>query len=425
MGAERLVRLFGAPAGPGWLVRHRRAGMERFAASGLPSMRDELWKYTSLAALAEIPFQLPGAPVGLTRDRLDRLVFGNLRESRLVFLDGILVRDLSSPDLGGAGVAVLAATGAPVPGFGLSEGAPFPDLNTALFVEGTRIRIPRGVALVRPLHLVFVSSGGAVPVLASPRVLIEAEEGARAEIVEAYVSMGPGVHLTNAVTETVLAPGASLAHIRIQEEGAQAHHLGRLEARLGPSSRLASHVVSIGAALSRHEIHVRLEGEGAACSLDGLYLAASGQHTDHVTVVDHARPGGRSDQVYKGILHGASRAVFYGKVVVRPDAQRTEAHQRNQNLLLSPEAEVDTRPQLQIDADDVACTHGATVGRLDPQAVFYLRSRGLETEAANSLLTLAFARELLDRIPLEAARVQLHSVLCAWLTRTLGRGIVS
>ena len=403
------------------LERVREGAFERFSARGLPTLREEDWRYTSLEGIARVPFQPadPRRAEALTAERLGHLLLGNLGRLRLVFVDGRYAPALSSPLLR-EGVEVGLLRG-PVAGLGRCvdlDAQPFAALNTAFLADGALVRV--SAELEDPVYLLHVSSGEGEPTVAHPRALVLAEPGSRFRVVEIYLGAGRGPTLTNALTELIAGPGAVVEHLKLQLEGEQASHIGSLQVLQESGSSVVSHLVSLGAKLSRSETRVLLGGEGASCVLNGLTLASDGQHADALTVVDHAAPRCRSAQLYKSVLHGRSRGVFFGRIRVRPDAQKTEAHQTNRNLLLSDEAEADSRPQLRIDADDVVCTHGATVGQLDAQALFYLRSRGISPEAARSLLTRAFVDEVLDRLPVPQVHDQLSASLCAWMTRSLG-----
>lgn len=399
----------------------RADAFERFSAHGLPTLREEDWRHTSLEGIARTPFAPAGARGAetLTAERLSHLLLGNLGSPRLVFVDGRYAPALSSP-LSRTGVEVGRLSGA-VPGLGRSvdlAAQPFAALNTAFLSDGALVRV--STAVEDPVYLLHVSTGEGEPTVSHPRALILAEPGSRFRIVEIYLGSGRGATFTNAVTELIAGPGAVVEHLKLQLEGEQASHIGLLQVLQESGSSVVSHLVSLGAKLSRSETRVRLGGEGASCVLNGLTLASDGQHADALTVVDHAAPRCRSEQLYKSVLHGRSRGVFFGRIRVRPGARKTEAHQTNRNLLLSDEAEADSRPQLTIDADDVICTHGATVGQLDAQAIFYLRSRGISLEAARSLLTQAFVDEVLDRLPIPQVCDQLSASFCAWMTRSLG-----
>jgi len=272
--------------------------------------------------------------------------------------------------------------------------------------------VPRNVALDAPVELVFFAAANR-PVVAHPRILVVLEAGASATVVERYIGDDSQPYLTNVVTEAIVGPNASLRHVKTQEEGAAAFHLASIWAHQAPSSRFRSCSISLGAALARTDISTLLDGEGAECDLDGLYIGRNQQHVDHHTIIDHRSPHASSRELYKGVLDDAATGVFNGKVFVRQDAQKSNAQQMNKNLLLSDSATVDTKPQLEIFADDVKCSHGATVGRLDATALFYLRSRGIDAQRAREILVYAFANEMLDRIAIEPLRIDLERTLGA------------
>jgi Fe-S cluster assembly protein SufD len=299
--------------------------------------------------------------------------------------------------------------------------SPFTALNSAFWSEAILVRIPAGLKAPIPVHLLFLSAGGATPRVGSPRVLVVAEEDSEVSVVESYVGLGPGVRLTNAVTEIVVGRGARVDHYRLQREDRGAYHVGALAARVGRDGRFRSTAVSVGGAISRVDLHVELAGEGAEGILHGLYEATGTQVVDHHTTIDHAVPHGTSRELYKGILDGHARAVFHGRVNVRAGAQKTDAIQANTNLLLSEGALVHSTPQLEILANDVKCKHGATVGQLDRDVLFYLRSRGIGEAQARRLLIHAFAGEIADRIPVEAVRAQLGGCLVTMAGGEAGR----
>jgi Fe-S cluster assembly protein SufD len=294
-------------------------------------------------------------------------------------------------------------------------GGAWPALNLAFSPDGALVEVPAGVAVETPIHLLFLTTAREVAPMTHPRSLIVVGRGGQASVVETYAAVAGGTYLTNAVTRIVLGEGAGLVHQRIERESGQAFHVGRTEVRQARDSRLTSSAVFFGGRIARQDVRVRLEGEGAECGLDGLYVIGGRQHVDIHTVVDHAVPRGRSRQLYKGVLDGRARGVFSGRVVVRPGAQKTDAFQTNKNLLLSDGVEVDSKPQLEIFADDVKCSHGAADGQLAADALFYLRSRGLGEAAARALLTYGFASEVLSRIPLDQVRTRLEALLQARL----------
>jgi Fe-S cluster assembly protein SufD len=290
----------------------------------------------------------------------------------------------------------------------------FAALNTALFTSGLFLKIPLGVSVAAPIHLLFVGEGAneAAPPAAFPRVMIVAGENSSATIIESYASPGDdSIYLTNAIVDFSLADGARLQHYKIQRESLGAFHVAATRAELGPHSAYHTTTINFGAALSRHDIHVQMDHAGAECSVDGLYMVDNAQHTDTHSVIDHKQPHCTSRQLYKGVLDGKSHAVFNGKVFVRHGAQQTDAQQTNKNLLLSEDARVDTKPQLEIFADDVKCAHGAAVGRLSEDEVFYLESRGINPALARNMLTYGFAEEVIERIKIDSIKRELNEAV--------------
>jgi Fe-S cluster assembly protein SufD len=392
-----------AATGPDWLSALRHESLARFAAAGFPTRRDEDWKYTDLKLVARRSF-LAGPAQALDAPGID-----GLDCPALVFVNGRLVDTVGLP----AGATVVPLSQA------IADGHPacrellgrvanperhrFATLATALFTDGVLLDLPDDTVLESPLRLVFLAGGGPDPVLACPRVLVRAGVNSRATLIEHY-GAAPGESLSLAVTELALGAGAHLEHYRIQEESGDAFHLGVLAAKLGRDATLVSHNLSVGARIARLDLDVELAGPGSRVEMNGLYIVRDRQHADSHTRVDHAVPRTTSDELYRGVLTGKSRAVFNGKAIVHPGAAGTDARQANANLLLSAEAEVDTKPELEIYADDVKCAHGATTGQLDTAALFYLRSRGIDEDTAKSLLTFAFADTVLARMGLASLR---------------------
>jgi len=416
-----------APTLPGhdlpWLRQAREAAMERFARLGFPGLRDEDWKYTSVAAIERQHFAVaPALPSSLAAGQAEGFVLPGTH--LLVFVDGGFEPRLSRlgalPD--GVTVGSLAEALRREPGElegrlgGVQEnGTVFAALNQAFACDGAYIQVLPGRKIQAPIQLLFLASRA--DLLIQPRNLILAEEGSSVCIIEQHGAVGEGTYFTNAVTGIVVGQGATVEHHKLQQEGGQAFHIASITAEQGRDSRLVSTSFALGATLARVDIAVGLAGEGAACNLDGLYIAGGRQHLDHHTRIDHLKPRCSSREIYKGVLAGASRAVFNGKVIVHPDAQQSDAFQSNHNLLLSENAEVDTKPQLEIFADDVKCGHGATVGQLDPEQLFYLRSRGVDEGLARTLLTAAFAREVVDRVGFGALQERLDQLLSACLSK--------
>jgi len=289
----------------------------------------------------------------------------------------------------------------------------FVALNTAALEDGAFVHIKRGTVVDEPIHLLFVSTPSAGPTVSHPRTLIIAEENCQATIVESYSGTPDRVYFTNAVTEVAVAENAVLDHYKVQRESLKAYHVATMQLQLARSANFSSHSIALGGSLVRNDANAYLGGEGIECTLNGVYLGNDRQVIDNHTAIDHAMPHCNSHEVYKGILDGHSRGVFNGKIFVRQDAQKTDAKQTNQTLLLSPTAQIDTKPQLEIFADDVKCTHGATIGQLSDEALFYLRARGIPKDQARALLTYAFAGDIVSRIKVDAIRAQLDQVLLA------------
>jgi Fe-S cluster assembly protein SufD len=413
---------FKGSGAPDWLAHLRRSAIERFEERGFPTTDEEDWKYTNVAQISRQTFR-PARRRDSTRPDLAPFTYGEASASRLVFVNGHFSAELSSTAGFPAGVVAadlseaLEGEHATVVREHLAQSAnhdadSFGLLNTAFVESGAFVFIPKGVEVKAPLHLLFISDASAAQPSASfPRVLIVAERDSSATIIESYAAVGGGVYFTNAVTEVFLGDGARLAHYKVQNESDLSFHVASTRAALGRSSSYDSTNITLGAQLSRHGIEVRFEHEGAECWVDGLYLVGDGQHADTHSLIDHRRAHCTSHQNYKGILDGKSRAVFNGRVFVRRDAQQTDAVQSNKNLLLSHEARVDTKPQLEIYADDVKCAHGATVGQLDEEELFYLASRGLHTEIARNLLTYGFAEEIVEKIKIDSIKAQLDEAI--------------
>ncbi len=408
---------------PAWLRRLRDEAKDRFLSAGFPGVKDEDWKYTSVAGIEGREFDIPPrGGGGLTSSDVAEFLPADAAGNVLVFENGRYRADLSvrrplpsGVHLGGLSEALSGGGDGLVPYFSPSPANSFGDLNTMLMEDGAFLHVGKDVEVPEPVHLLFLASGGERPVMAHPRNVIVAGEGSRVTVVERYAGLSDAGCLVNAVTDIAVGDGATVVHYRLQEDGPDAYHIASLRARQGAGSRFAAHSVSIGARLSRSDIHAVLDGVGAVCLLNGLYLGNGDQHVDHFTTIDHAKPEGSSREYYRGILDGRSRGVFRGRVIVRKDAQKTDARQANRNLLLSREAEADSRPQLEIHADDVKCTHGATVGPLDEEKVFYMRSRGIDASSARCMLAYAFADDILRRFDLPDVRRIIEEKLLAWL----------
>jgi Fe-S cluster assembly protein SufD len=408
----------------------RDRALRRYDDLGLPTSRLEAWKHTSVVPIARTPFAAPRDDAGSTAPTVELPApVADPGAHRLVFLDGRLDRRLSSTrSLPEGALAGNLADWLHAPPVDLEdylgrnavfEDHPFTALNTALLRDGAALFLPEDTVLEEPLHLLFLSSGAARPVACHPRTLVICGKGSRLTLQETYT--GPGreaVYLTNAVTEIVLGEDSEVEHYRVQQETDEAFHMGRLAVRQDRNSRLSTSNFALGAALSRLDLGIVLAGEGAEADLHGLYLTDGERHADQHTEVDHAVAGCSSNEDYRGILTGNSTAVFDGRVIVRLRAQRTDARQSNKNLLLSENATIHTRPRLEIHADDVRCTHGATIGRLDRDALFYLRARGIGEEQAREILVSAFAGGILDHVGIEELRESLKREIATRLGRS-------
>lgn len=411
-----------------WL---RRDAESQFEALDFPTTRDEEWKYTNVAPLLKIPFrQEPDLnPNGLTHEDLAPMIFGEARDNRLVFINGRYASELSNLDSLPAGViAGSLAEFSPRETQLISEylGAQaayrddaFTALNTSLIAEAACVYIPQGVVVETPIHILYLASPSVPNSASHPRTLLVAARGAIATVIESYASLDGSVYFTNAVTEVVVAECARLDHYRLQEESDIAFHIGTTSVVQESGSFYSSAAISLGARLSRHNLELSLNGERSECIVNGLYVVAEGQHCDNHTSIDHRQPSCVSHQLYKGILDGNGRAVFNGKILVREGAIHTDARQLNKNLLLSDGAIVNTKPQLEILADDVKCAHGATVGQLEDEELFYLASRGLDPERARALLTYGFAEDVISKIRLGSVRGQLDRIVLDKLHQSL------
>ena len=405
-----------------WLEPIRRTAMERFTRTGFPSTRDEEWRFTPVAPIAQRTWNPVTSSPSIPREKLQPFVFGHAEWTTLVFVNGIYAPALSSIGVLERGLrvsnlaeALRSDRGVLQPHlarYASVESSPFTALSTAFSREGGFVHVPADTNVTRPIHFVFVSTNEAAGGVIHPRNLVIVDRGSKASVIESYVSLSTGgPYWTNAVTEVVTGANSWLEHTRIQRESERSYHIGATHVNQHRDSHYRSFSMAMGGALARHNLHVRLDAENVETLLYGLYLTRGSQLVDNHTAIFHDHPNCRSWEVYKGVLDGRSRAVFNGKVFVRPEAQKTDAKQTNRNLLLSDTAKVDTKPQLEIFADDVKCTHGATVGRLDDLALFYARSRGIAAAKAQRLLTYAFAAEVIEEVTLEPVRTELERLV--------------
>ncbi len=411
-----------------WLHEIRQGAIHRFAELGFPNTKMEEWKDTSVAPIAQVPF-VPASPGagGLTARDMGDWTFSESECCQMVFVNGRYSPELSSLQSvpRGARVRNLAASLESdrdliepyLARLAVTDRDAFTALNTAFIDDGAFVYVPAGMLLKEIVHLVYLSSSNGSPTVSHPRNLVVLEPGSGATVVESYVGLRNGVYFTNAVTEIVAGKNAVLDHYKLQRESGAAFHIATIQVRQERSSNFSSHSISLGGALARNNVNLVLNAEGCDSSLSGLYVTKERQHIDNHTVIDHAKPHCNSRELYKGILDDHSTGVFHGKIIVRPDAQKTNSKQTNKNLLLSQDALVNTKPQLEIFADDVKCTHGATIGRLNEDELFYLRSRGLAEAAARTLLTYAFASDILGAMKVKPIQCQIDLVLLNRLAR--------
>ncbi len=404
-----------------WLSQLRHRAIEDFSTAGFPTTRQEEWRYTNVGPILATQFRpAPEAANGLSPERLSPFTLGAGTGSLLTFVNGRLSKKLSRLGSLPSGVRVESLVSALGNGnadlqphlgrHAETKGHPFAALNTAFLDDGALVVISAEVDLKEPIQIVFATTP-AEAVVTHPRVLIVGGKNSRASIVESYVGFGDQSYFTNAVTEIVAQDNATIEHCRLLQEGSGSYHVSTTQSHLSRDSNLVSHNYALGGSLIRNHVNSVLDGEGAESTLFGLYVTVDRQHVDNHTRIDHAKPHCSSREVYKGILDDQSRGIFNGRVIVRPDAQKTDAKQTNRNLLLSREALADTNPELEIYADDVKCTHGATIGQMDEDALFYLRTRGISEKAARNVLIYAFARELVDQVKSAPAREYLEKLL--------------
>ncbi len=406
---------------PAWLKHLRANAIAQFEQLGFPTTRNEEWKYTNVAPLLKQDF---AASQTIPNIDVEAFTYPESRNSQLIFVNGIYAPKLSNVSAIPAGVTITnlrEANQKLVSDYFATQASynneAFTALNTAFASDGAFVLIPRGKIVEAPIHLLFVSTNQTV---SHPRVLVVAEEGAIATIIESYIAPNDdAVYFTNAVTEVITKADANITHYRLQAESTKAFHIATTAVQQESKSVYSSYAISIGGEIARHDLNVKLHGEHIESTIDGLYVGTGKQHIDNHTTMDHAHPHCNSFQLYKGILDEKARAVFNGKVFVREGAMLTDAKQLNKNLLLSKDAHVDTKPQLEIFADDVKCSHGATVGQLEEDELFYLRSRGLKTETARALLTFGFAEDVISKIKIASVRKQLDEIVLSRLNQKL------
>lgn len=413
---------------PAELHALRESAIAKFEEVGFPTARrgNEAWKYTDVGPIANAAFDdlAPAAPVRVATEALDQHIMGGSVWNRMVFVDGHWVPSLTSlPSLPPqVTVTSLARAMALHPHLvrDLGHYAPYDEsgftaLNTAFLRDGAVLVVPHDTVVEEPIHFIYLTSSEGQSSVTQPRTLVSIGRNAKASVIESYGGLTDTLSLTNTVSEYVLAEGAQLDACRLQQQAKSAYHVGSAQVRLGRDSRFTAGAFDFGGAIARHTLNVALEGEGSECTLYGLYMTNGGQHVDNQVLIEHIAPHTTSEQVYKGVLNGRSRGVFHGSITVQQTAQKTNAKQTDKNLLLSDEAEVDTKPALWIYADDVRCGHGAACGKLDDGALFYLQSRGIDEATARRMLVHGFANEVLDHVGLTPLRVHLEQLITATL----------
>lgn len=423
---EHLLKAFGhleSAAKPSWLLPFRKSGVACFAELGFPTLHDEDWRFTNVAPIANLPFQLARevAVNGAESKILGESAFAKLSGHRLVFVNGFFCAKLSSrkeiPD--GLHIENLSAALAKDSAFiekhlgkyAHTADNSFAALNQAYFTDGAFIFIPQNVEVAEPIQLIYISSAKQNGETIQPRNLIIAEANSQATVIESYLGTADVAYFTNAVTEIFAGDNALVEHVKLQDEAANAFHVATIAGEFGRASNVKIHSFALGAKLSRNNIRAKLAGEGLECILNGLYLTRGEQLADHHMIVEHAQPHCASHEYFNGILDDKSKGVFHGRIYVHPVAQKTDAKQTNKNLLLSDDATADTKPQLEIYADDVKCTHGATVGQLNDESIFYLRSRGIPENTGRRMLIHAFAGEIVERVKCQPAREELDKLV--------------
>jgi Fe-S cluster assembly protein SufD len=412
-----------------WLSELRGRGASIYGDRGLPGRRDEYWRYTNLNALGKNDFELANGGPAVDVPPLPHRAVAELASYRIVFVNGRLRPDLcvldDMPDgvlIAGLGDMIAAAPERlqPVLGQNLDlHDMPLAALNTAFMRDGMVLFVDGGVDVDKPVHLVSITVPGATPMMLQPRHLVVLGDGAKATLIESHIGGSDSPYFNNLVSELTLGDGAELNHYTFQEEGPAAVHISATALNLGASATYDGFLLQSGGLIGRVETRAVLNGSDSDCRLDGIYLGTGDQLLDTTTYVEHAAAGCRSRQVYKGVLDGKARGVFQGKIHVRPDAQQTDGHQLSRALLLSPRAEIDTRPELEIYADDVKCSHGATAGELDSEALFYLMSRGIPADTARRMLIEAFVGEALSEIRLSPVAEDFSAHVRNWLNANI------
>lgn len=408
---------------PAWLFPLRKAGISQFAELGYPTLHDENWRFTNISALTKLPFLPVIEPKAhnVKADALKQFPFSELAGPRLVFVNGHFDAGLSQVGELPAGVKVVSLKQALMTDASLIEqhltryaaveSSSFTALNTAFFTDGVFIHVPKNVQVEQPVRVIYLTTAKETGAATHVRNLVLVDQGARLVWLESHVSLASAPYVTNAVTELVVADNAWCEHVKYQDEAKDAYHVATLHGVFGRSSQAWTHSLALGGKLSRYNLRTELNGEGLEAVLNGLYITRDEQVTDHHMIVEHAKAHCASHEYFNGILDDKSKGVFHGRILVKPDAQKTDAKQTNRNLLLSDDATADAKPQLEIYADDVKCTHGATIGQMDEEQIFYLRARGIGEKTARRMLMHAFAGEIIDRVQHDAVREELDALV--------------
>jgi Fe-S cluster assembly protein SufD len=419
-----------AELAPSWVHDIRKSAIGQFSDQGFPTSKNEEWRFTRLRPLLQHDFEhvYDYSRDILTPGQLDSLCIEDTGCRRITFVNGHYAEELS--DIGNLpkGVRIESLKHAlqndpervqrNLSRYAEPGKNPFVALNTAHIVDGTFIYLPKDARIEEPIHLLYVSRPNGKPTVTHPRTLVVAEEHSRASIVESYIGFDTEIYLANPVTEIVVRKRAEIDHCKLQRESASSYHIATMQVNLQRDSRFKTDFVSLGGTLVRNDVNTILDDEGIECSVNGLYVGDGHQHIDNHTLVEHAKPNCTSHELYKGILNDRAKAVFNGRVHVHPDAQKTDAKQTNRCILLSDDAQINTNPQLEIYADDVKCTHGAAVGKIDEDAIFYLQTRGIDKAAARKMLIYAFANEVLGGIRIDPVREHLEEDLFRWLSES-------
>ncbi len=418
-----------APGGSlGWLKSIREDAITKFSELGFPTPQDEDWRFTNVAPIARGSFDILQNGQGkVSASDLKPYQFEGEQINELVFINGRYSTELSTTARLPKGVIVLNLAEAidseqDILEENLAKYADFKDeaftaLNTAFMEDGGFIYIPKGTVVEEPIHLLYISTSGETPSITNPRNLIIAEDNCQANIIEHYVSLDENIYFSNVVTEMVVGENSSLGHYLLELESKKAFNISTLRVQQARSSNIRSHSVLLGGSLVRNNVHPVLAGEGCDSLINGLFMSTHRQHMDNYMKVEHASPHCDSRQLYNGILDGRSRGVFHGRIIVHEDAQKTDAKQTNRNLLLSDHAQIDTKPQLEIYADDVKCTHGATIGQIDENALFYLRSRGISKEASRDIILNAFTNETLESMTVDSVKNYCANLITDWFNQ--------